>query len=230
MAAQHGEGHGIETEPAAGCQRLALEPLADKRNSGHTGRFCCNGCPQHGGRATASTTVADEHSIDAMLRQLARQRTNEHRFIVTVNVAERFVGDHLEAGESLFQFRLDHGEEFLTPEQVVPDKPDALSGKRRKTWGKRFCLAAERGFGPHHFIRRLLHLGSPRLARLVGISLSEMMRQPDYLLRVSTTDADSFETLYIERLASLPHVQTFTSQLAMKVVKRAYHLPVAVTP
>ncbi len=45
---------------------------------------------------------------------------------------------------------------------------------------------------------------------------SRMMGQPDYLLRVVTADADTFETLYIDVLASLPHVQTLTSQLAMK--------------
>lgn len=49
---------------------------------------------------------------------------------------------------------------------------------------------------------------------------SRMMGQPDYLLRIATRDADSFEALYIDQLAGLPHVQTLTSQLAMKVVKR----------
>lgn len=52
-----------------------------------------------------------------------------------------------------------------------------------------------------------------------------MMGQPDYLLRIVTADADSFESLYIETLASLPHVQTLTSQLAMKVIKRTLVLP-----
>ncbi len=47
-----------------------------------------------------------------------------------------------------------------------------------------------------------------------------MMGQPDYLLRVVTESAAAFEELYIDRLASLPHVQTLTSQSAMKVVKR----------
>ncbi|RLE24807.1 MAG: Lrp/AsnC family transcriptional regulator [Actinobacteria bacterium] len=52
-----------------------------------------------------------------------------------------------------------------------------------------------------------------------------MMGQPDYLLRVVTADADAFESLYMDTLASLPHVQTLTSQLAMKVVKRTHELP-----
>ena len=47
-----------------------------------------------------------------------------------------------------------------------------------------------------------------------------MMGQPDYLLRVVTESAETFESLYIDRLAGLPHVQTLTSQSAMKVVKR----------
>ena len=52
-----------------------------------------------------------------------------------------------------------------------------------------------------------------------------MMGQPDYLLRIVTADADAFETLYIETLAGLPHVQKLTSQLAMKVIKRTASLP-----
>lgn len=53
-----------------------------------------------------------------------------------------------------------------------------------------------------------------------------MMGQPDYLLRVVTADGDAFEALYIDTLAALPHVQTLTSQLAMKVVKRSHTLPI----
>ncbi len=53
-----------------------------------------------------------------------------------------------------------------------------------------------------------------------------MMGQPDYLLRVVAADPQAFETLYIDRLANLPWVQTLTSQLAMKVVKRTHVLPV----
>jgi Lrp/AsnC family transcriptional regulator, leucine-responsive regulatory protein len=52
------------------------------------------------------------------------------------------------------------------------------------------------------------------------VEASRMMGQPDYLLRINTRDAESFESLYIDQLAGLPHVQTLTSQLAMKVVKR----------
>jgi DNA-binding Lrp family transcriptional regulator len=57
------------------------------------------------------------------------------------------------------------------------------------------------------------------------IEAMRMMGQPDYLLRIATTDADSFETLYMDHLASLPHVQTLTSQLAMKTVKRSHTVP-----
>ncbi|MEM9563686.1 MAG: Lrp/AsnC family transcriptional regulator [Actinomycetota bacterium] len=53
-----------------------------------------------------------------------------------------------------------------------------------------------------------------------------MMGQPDYLLRIVTADAEAFEALYIDTLAALPHVQTLTSQVAMKVVKRSHVLPV----
>ena len=58
------------------------------------------------------------------------------------------------------------------------------------------------------------------------VEAARMMGQPDYLLRVVAIDADDFETLYIDHLARLPHVQILTSQLAMKVIKRTTELPV----
>jgi DNA-binding Lrp family transcriptional regulator len=54
------------------------------------------------------------------------------------------------------------------------------------------------------------------------IEVLRMMGQPDYLLRIATKDAASFEQLYFDHLAKLPHVQTLTSQLAMKAVKRPH--------
>lgn len=59
------------------------------------------------------------------------------------------------------------------------------------------------------------------------VEAMRMMGQPDYLLRIVTADATAFEALYIDTLASLPNVQTLTSQLAMKVVKRTHELPIA---
>jgi Lrp/AsnC family leucine-responsive transcriptional regulator len=53
-----------------------------------------------------------------------------------------------------------------------------------------------------------------------------MMGQPDYLLRIVTKDPGTFEQLYFDHLARLPHVQTLTSQLAMKPVKRTGVLPI----
>lgn len=58
------------------------------------------------------------------------------------------------------------------------------------------------------------------------VEAARMMGQPDYLLRVVAADADAFEALYMDVLATLPHVQTLTSQLAMKVVKRSMELPI----
>ena len=52
------------------------------------------------------------------------------------------------------------------------------------------------------------------------VEVMRMMGQPDYLLRIATADAESFEALYMDHLARLPHVQTLTSQLAMKTIKR----------
>jgi Lrp/AsnC family transcriptional regulator, leucine-responsive regulatory protein len=57
------------------------------------------------------------------------------------------------------------------------------------------------------------------------VEVMRMMGQPDYLLRIATTDASSFEALYMDHLARLPHVQTLTSQLAMKTVKRSHDAP-----
>lgn len=59
------------------------------------------------------------------------------------------------------------------------------------------------------------------------VEAARMMGQPDCQLRIATASAESFEALYIDHLASLPHVQTLTSQLAMKVVKRSSQLPIA---
>ncbi len=58
------------------------------------------------------------------------------------------------------------------------------------------------------------------------VEVLRMMGQPDYLLRVVSANATQFETLYIDRLAALPFVQTLTSQLAMKVIKRTHQLPI----
>lgn len=57
------------------------------------------------------------------------------------------------------------------------------------------------------------------------VEVMRMMGQPDYLLRIVTRDAESFEALYMDHLARLPHVQTLTSQLAMKTVKRKRFAP-----
>jgi Lrp/AsnC family transcriptional regulator, leucine-responsive regulatory protein len=57
------------------------------------------------------------------------------------------------------------------------------------------------------------------------VEVLRMMGQPDYLLRIVSANSTEFEALYIDELAALPFVQTLTSQLAMKVIKRTHHLP-----
>lgn len=59
------------------------------------------------------------------------------------------------------------------------------------------------------------------------VEVARMMGQPDYLVRVVAADADHFESLYIDVLANLPHVQKLTSQLAMKIIKRTTEVPLA---
>ncbi len=58
------------------------------------------------------------------------------------------------------------------------------------------------------------------------VEVARMMGQPDYLLRVVARDPEDFESLYMDVLATLPHVEKLTSQLAMKIVKRTSELPV----
>jgi DNA-binding Lrp family transcriptional regulator len=63
------------------------------------------------------------------------------------------------------------------------------------------------------------------------VEAMRMMGQPDYLLRVAVRDAAEFESVYIDQLATLPHVQTLTSMTSMKVVKRDTPVrPPAATP
>jgi DNA-binding Lrp family transcriptional regulator len=49
--------------------------------------------------------------------------------------------------------------------------------------------------------------------------------EPDYLLRVITTDLPAFQELYDERLATLPGVQRLSSTLVMKSVVENRPLP-----
>ncbi len=57
------------------------------------------------------------------------------------------------------------------------------------------------------------------------VEAMRMMGQPDYLLRLATENASTFEALYIDTLAGLPHVHKLTRQLAMKVIKRTLEVP-----
>ena len=53
--------------------------------------------------------------------------------------------------------------------------------------------------------------------------------EPDYLLRVRVRDSQAYETLYTERLASLPGVRKARSQIAMKTIKAGGTIPIAQT-
>jgi Lrp/AsnC family transcriptional regulator, leucine-responsive regulatory protein len=52
-----------------------------------------------------------------------------------------------------------------------------------------------------------------------------MFGHPDYLLWISTSDLDSYERLYIDKLTSLPGVARTNSQFTMKTVKKSPGLP-----
>ncbi|MDX2290805.1 MULTISPECIES: Lrp/AsnC family transcriptional regulator [Streptomyces] len=57
------------------------------------------------------------------------------------------------------------------------------------------------------------------------LQAQRLFGEPDYLLRVATTDLTAFQQLYDERLARLPGVQRLTSTLVMKNVIADRPLP-----
>jgi DNA-binding Lrp family transcriptional regulator len=57
------------------------------------------------------------------------------------------------------------------------------------------------------------------------IQAQRLFGDPDYLLRVATTDLAAYQHLYDERLATLPGVQRLTSTLVMKHVVENRPLP-----
>lgn len=57
------------------------------------------------------------------------------------------------------------------------------------------------------------------------IQAQRLFGEPDYLLRVATTDLAAYQRLYDERLARLPGVQRLTSTLVMKHVVHDRPLP-----
>ncbi|MET7802053.1 Lrp/AsnC family transcriptional regulator [Streptomyces decoyicus] len=57
------------------------------------------------------------------------------------------------------------------------------------------------------------------------IQAQRLFGEPDYLLRVATTDLAAYQQLYDQRLAKLPGVQRLTSTLVMKNVIDARPLP-----
>ena len=57
------------------------------------------------------------------------------------------------------------------------------------------------------------------------IQAQRLFGEPDYLLRVATTDLAAYQRLYDEQLARLPGVQRLTSTLVMKHVVNDRPLP-----
>lgn len=57
------------------------------------------------------------------------------------------------------------------------------------------------------------------------IQAQRLFGEPDYLLRVATSDLAAFQQLYDQRLARLPGVQRLTSTLVMKSVVQDRPLP-----
>ncbi|MGW2690963.1 Lrp/AsnC family transcriptional regulator [Streptomyces sp. NPDC001296] len=61
------------------------------------------------------------------------------------------------------------------------------------------------------------------------VEAQRLFGEPDYLLRIATTDLTAFQRLYDERLATLPGVQRLTSTLVMKHVVEDRPLPMTRT-
>jgi len=57
------------------------------------------------------------------------------------------------------------------------------------------------------------------------LQAQRLFGEPDYLLRVATTDLAAFQQLYDQQLATLPGVQRLTSTLVMKHVVNDRPLP-----
>ena len=57
------------------------------------------------------------------------------------------------------------------------------------------------------------------------IQAQRLFGEPDYLLRVATTDLAAYQQLYDERLTALPGVQRLTSTIVMKRVVEDRPLP-----
>lgn len=57
------------------------------------------------------------------------------------------------------------------------------------------------------------------------VECHRMVGEPDYLLRVLTSDMESYEKFYTDVLLRLPGVHNATSQVAMKTIKDGSALP-----
>lgn len=57
------------------------------------------------------------------------------------------------------------------------------------------------------------------------IQAQRLFGEPDYLLRIATTDLAAYQQLYDQRLATLPGIQRLTSTIVMKHVVADRPLP-----
>jgi Lrp/AsnC family transcriptional regulator, leucine-responsive regulatory protein len=57
------------------------------------------------------------------------------------------------------------------------------------------------------------------------IECRRMFGDPDYLLWVAVADLATYETLYMDRLVSLPGVARTSSQLTMRTIKAGGRIP-----
>src|SRR5262249_18537066 len=82
--------------------------------------------PQHGGRAAPSAGHPRDDRVDPELPELAGQ-VGEHLLLVaTVGRSEGVVAHEADAGEASRDLFLEHGEDLVAPEEIVPELADGL--------------------------------------------------------------------------------------------------------
>jgi hypothetical protein len=126
MTDRHCEGQRVEPVTSSGCSGLTFKAFADNRDRRNTGRLRSDRGPQHGGRATASTTHPRNDSVYLEAPQLVGKLGEAFTFVAAVQVSEHGVIDDFDAGEALRELPSQDREQLVAAEQVIPEKRNAL--------------------------------------------------------------------------------------------------------
>src|SRR5205823_5737622 len=106
-----------------------------------------------------STRHPGDDGVDAELAH-ARGQVPEHLVLVrAVRGAERAVADEPDVREPLAERFLEHREDLVAAEEIVPEMTDRLSRQRPETRRAWLCDHRPTSSGPQHLFE---HRGSPR--------------------------------------------------------------------